>query len=105
MVRLGRLIVPRARVRAIDLTHIEALRVVARLDDGEDVALEGADAIRAVMELCPEAFEGRRLRFVRHAWAVHNLVGHPLMQLLAWLGMTRLGLRVHDATVPKPLSA
>ena len=35
-------------------------------------------------------------------WAVHNLVGHPLMQILTWLGKPELGVRVHDATTPRP---
>lgn len=33
-------------------------------------------------------------------WAVHNLVGHPLMQIFSWLGMKDLAAKVHDATVP-----
>ncbi len=54
------------------------------------------------MRLDPAFFEGRRFRWVRSSWALHNLVGHPLLQLLAWVGHTPLGLRVHDATVPRP---
>lgn len=39
-------------------------------------------------------------------WAVHNLLAHPLSQLLymaGWLvpGCQQLGDRLHDATVPE----
>ena len=63
------------------------------------------DAIDAVMALRPSALEGKRLRWARHAWALHNLVGHPLLQLLVWLGQTKLGMAVHDGTVPRPRPA
>ena len=46
-----------------------------------------------------------RVSIARGAWAVHNLVGHPLMQILAWLGERELALAVHDATVPRPRGA
>ena len=33
-------------------------------------------------------------------WPVHNLIAHPLMQILVWLGMPRLADRIHDGTLP-----
>lgn len=33
-------------------------------------------------------------------WTVHNLVGHPLSELLWLLGFERASHRVHDATLP-----
>lgn len=33
---------------------------------------------------------------------IHAAVAHPAMQLLALLGMPRLGVRLHDASVPHP---
>lgn len=33
-------------------------------------------------------------------WWMHNLVGHPLMQILNSLGMTGLGKKAHDETLP-----
>lgn len=70
--------------------------------DGRDERVQGQEAVDIVMRLCPSALEGRRLKFLKHRWAIHNLIGHPLMQLLAWLGCRSWGLRVHDATVPTP---
>jgi hypothetical protein len=88
-------------VTSVDTSRIEALEVSVRHRDGVDVAV-GQDAIDVVMALRPSALEGKRLRFARHAWALHNLVGHPLLQVLVWLGARRLGMAVHDATVPRP---
>ncbi|HTM68900.1 MAG TPA: hypothetical protein VL426_06410 [Candidatus Binatia bacterium] len=90
-----------ARVRGVDLSELDALRVTLRHDDGVAVA-EGIQAIEALMLLKPSALEGRRLRWAKNAWAVHNLIGHPLMQLLAFLRLHRLAMRVHDGTVPRP---
>ena len=55
------------------------------------------------MKIHPSALESRRLRWPRHAWAFHNLVAPPLMQVLVWLGFTRAGLWLHDVTVPSPI--
>ncbi len=40
----------------------------------------------------------------KNAWVLHNLIGHPLMQILSWLGFKDLAIQVHDATVPTPMS-
>ena len=34
-------------------------------------------------------------------WPIHNLIGHPLMEILGWIGLRRLGIAIHDATVPE----
>jgi len=64
--------------------------------------VEGPEAFNIVMTLCPSALEGKRAKYAKHAWAVHNLIGHPLMQICSWLKLTRLGIKIHDATVPEP---
>ena len=66
--------------------------------------VEGPQAFDVVFRLCPEALEGERAKYMRHAWAIHNLFGHPLMQILSWLGCTKLGLKIHDKTVPCPIT-
>lgn len=68
----------------------------------EDV--KGAEAINLIMLLCPAVLEGMRAKHVKHSWAVHNLLGHPLMQIFTWLHLTTLALWIHDVTVPEPLS-
>lgn len=97
----GDALIDPSRVRSVDLSRLDELRITLRHDGGEAVA-EGVQAIEALMTLKPSALEGRRLRWAKRAWVVHNLVGHPLMQVLAFLGLTRAAFAVHDGTVPRP---
>lgn len=71
--------------------------------DGLMEEVQGAEAINLVMRLCPSVVEGMRAKHIKHSWAVHNLIGHPLMQLFIWFRLTKLALWFHDATIPKPL--
>lgn len=36
----------------------------------------------------------------RFRWTLHNLVAHPLSEVLFQLGFEDLGNRLHDATIP-----
>lgn len=36
----------------------------------------------------------------RFKWTIHNVVAHPLSEILFLLGANKLSDRVHDATVP-----
>lgn len=40
---------------------------------------------------------------IRWRWTLHNIVGHPLSELLYQLGARSLGHHVHDITVPDPI--
>jgi hypothetical protein len=65
--------------------------------------LEGMEAINLLLRVCPQALEGdTRFKWHRHRWAFHNLVAHPVMQVLALFGFGRLGIRLHDVTIPVP---
>lgn len=33
-------------------------------------------------------------------WAAHNIIAHPLMELMTWIGLGHFGDRLHDATCP-----
>lgn len=98
----GTQIVPLASVVSVDTERLEELEVGLRLTDGRTVTATGLDAIEAVMRLKPSAFEGRRFRFAKGAWVLHNLVAHPVMQILALVGLYRWAFWIHDATVPRP---
>lgn len=63
----------------------------------------GQQATDIVMRLCPSAIEGANLRHAKRSWSFHNLVAHPVMQIMSWLGRTDLGLKIHDQSVPSPL--
>ena len=86
------------RVRISD--HVDNVLIVDQ--DGNQYIALGNDAIEAVMLLKPSALEGRRLKWRKHAWAFHNLVGHPVMQILAWLRCYKAAIRFHDWTTPAP---
>lgn len=97
-------------VNANWITHIDYselvehgwIRVYDKLNIPE--LIEGPQAFDVVMRLCPDALEGERAKYHRNAWVIHNLFGHPLMQIFSWLGLTSLGLKIHDATVPNPIT-
>ena len=33
-------------------------------------------------------------------WAIHNLIAHPLSEILYWVGLGRIGNWIHDHTIP-----
>ena len=37
----------------------------------------------------------------RFNYTIHNLIAHPLMEILHLLGFTKLGNKIHDMTLPK----
>lgn len=90
------------QVATLDCTELESFRVAVTLRDGRRFELRDQQALDLVMAIKPSALEGRRFRWARGAWAFHNLVAHPVLQVLASLGYTRLGMRIHDWTVPRP---
>lgn len=61
------------------------------------------NAIEVLMQLNPASLEGKRLKWAKRVWYVHNLVGHPVMQILAMLKFYDAAFWVHDITVPKPM--
>lgn len=81
----------------------EAVEIKINLIWGDDqVIAYGQQAIDIIMQLCPSMLEGHRVKFIKHAWAIHNLIGHPGLQILSWIGLHRLGFKLHDGTVPRP---
>jgi hypothetical protein len=101
-IKAGQAIIPVSAIARVDLARLEE-GIVTVTALGETHEMRDFDAFEAVMLLHPAALEGRRLRWPKHAWAFHNLVAHPVMQLLVWLGFRRAGIWLHDATVPKPI--
>jgi len=99
------LLIPTRDITEIHTSEVEDLILRVRVGSDEWYTLEGNDAIEALMLLKPSALEGRRLRWARNAWLVHNLIGHPLMQVLCWLGLYQWGIAVHERTIPRPTGA
>lgn len=102
-VKAGDAVIDTTEIRRIDCERlVHDGWVLVEYVSGRTERFRGADAIDIVMRTCPSFFEGRRMRWIRHSWAIHNIVGHPVMQILTWLGRPDLGLKVHDATIPTP---
>jgi hypothetical protein len=94
-----------ASIDTIDCSMLETKGTVSvQLKNGVLLELRGAHAIDIVMRAAPGYVEGKRFKWVRHGWAVHNLIGHPLLQVLAWVGLLKIGLLIHDLTIPRPRS-
>lgn len=72
------------------------------LKDGTEEIVIGTESINIIMRLCPAFLEGKRLKYIRNAWAIHNMVGHPLMQIFSWIGLPSLGIKIHDKSTPNP---
>lgn len=100
--RAGSVVFDPADVSVVDFSEVESLRAKITMKDGQVLYATGPDVIDLAFLTRPSVLEGKRMRWVRHAWVVHNLVAHPAMQLLAFLGYGRLGVKIHDATIPRP---
>lgn len=100
-IHTGSMLLPIASVQWVDLSALDTEGSIQILTDHGMFKAEGAFAVRILLELKPESLEGRRVRWIKRSWTVHNLIGHPAMEILSRLGWTRLGLKIHDATVPK----
>lgn len=74
-------------------------------DQNSQSLVWGQAAIDLAMRFGPQVLEGNpEFKFAKRAWMFHNLVAHPVMQILALFGLYKLGLKIHDATIPRPLS-
>lgn len=103
-IKAGDIMLPVRDIDSVDISRIEQ-GVVTVVTRGQRYDAHDFDAFEIVMLLQPSALEGRRLKWAKNAWAFHNLVAHPMMQIMVWLGFKKAAIRLHDATVPKPLGA
>ena len=100
--KAGTMVIPFEQVTKIDIGNLETHGFVNIYQGDRAYRADGFDAIEAIMAFKPSAVEGLRLKWPKNAWAFHNMVGHPLMQILAWMGMKRLAIKLHDVTTPVP---
>lgn len=102
-IKAGNLIIPCKAIEHIDLTRLEEGVLRLTHSGGQVAETHDFDTFEILMLLHPAGLEGRRLRWAKNAWAFHNLVAHPLMQVMVWLGFKKQAIRLHDVTVPKPV--
>lgn len=100
--KLADSLIPHANVSSIDLSRIDQDVVTVHTRDGRAFVAYGFDAVEIVMATKPSSYEGLRMVWRRWDWALHNLVAHPLMQIMAWCGMGRQAVRLHDWSTPRP---
>lgn len=104
---VGKKVVPLSTVRWVDFSQLATNGSIhVRLDNPgcPDVSgtfeLQGTEAVEALLVIHPIALEAAGARWMKRSWTLHNLFGHPVLEVLARLGFPKLGLRVHDATMP-----
>lgn len=102
-IKAGDTIIPLSDIESVDMAEIERGHLRIIYAGGKTAEAHDFDAFEILMLLHPAAIEGRRLRWAKNAWAFHNLVAHPLMQIMVWLGFKKQAIRLHDITVPKPI--
>lgn len=87
----------------LDCSNIENLEVKVFLKSGCSFLVHEIHAIEIIMQVKPSLFEGKRLKWPKFVWCIHNLFAHPLTQMLALLKCYKLAFWIHDVTVPKPV--
>ena len=91
-------------VSSIDYSNIETeYKITIVTKQGVIAVASELNAIECLMQIRPSALEGKRLKWAKRVWYIHNLIGHPLMQVLAMFGCYKVAFWVHDVTVPKPI--
>lgn len=92
-------------ISSIDYSKLEnEYKITIITKQGEEGIATELNAIECLMQIKPSALEGKRLKWAKRAWYIHNLIGHPLMQILAMFGFYKKAFWIHDITVPKPIA-
>ena len=103
-VRVGDKIVLVSDIKSVEISQLITEIVEVELKDGTKDHLMGFAALELVWLLKPSALEGNPgIKWKKHMWAIHNLFGHPVLQLLAWVNQYKWAIWIHDITVPKPI--
>lgn len=101
--KVGSKIINLESISFIDCSQIEKLILEVNFISGIKEIVEGLDAIELMMIVKPSAFEGKKLKFPKNIWIIHNLIAHPIMQILCLIGFKKQGIWLHDVTVPRPI--
>lgn len=90
-------------ISSIDCSQIEKLQVCVYTKTNQAYTATNLNAIELLMQTRPSALEGKRLKWAKFSWIIHNVFAHPLMQFFALLKMYKIAFWIHDSTVPRPL--
>jgi len=102
-VKSGDFIFRKDEIALIDCSRLEELIITLTLKTGQVIIAEDIHALELVMQVKPSMFEGKRLKWAKFVWFIHNVFAHPLTQIFALFKCYRLAFWIHDVTVPKPL--
>lgn len=91
-------------IASVDFKDLERLyKIEVTTQNGKTLIATNLNAIECLMRIYPSALEGKRLKWAKRVWYVHNLIGHPLMQFFAMFKLYKIGMWIHEVTVPKPI--
>lgn len=90
-------------ISSIDCSKIEELIVSVKTKQGLTFEATNLNALELVMQTRPSIVEGKRLKAAKFAWVAHNLLAHPIMQILAFLKLYKWAFWIHEVTIPKGL--
>jgi hypothetical protein len=100
----NRTLVPITDIINVDISELMSETVVVTLKDGSIEHVIGFFALELIWLLKPSLLEGNTgVKWNKHMWVIHNIIAHPLMQILAWFKLYEQAIWVHDITVPKPI--
>lgn len=103
LVRTDSAVIESSQITYIDISRIEDQIITIRIRGLSDpLLITGSAALELIWSLKPSVLEGKRLKWKKHAWVIHNLIGHPLMQIFAFIRLYGIAMWVHDVTIPKP---
>ncbi len=92
-----------SQIKHINTEKLEDGRLQIMDWDENIYCVNGIAALDIVMQIKPSALEGKRFVWQKNAWAFHNLAVHPMMQLLAFCGLKRQAIQLHDMSIPRPI--
>jgi uncharacterized membrane protein YqhA len=102
-IKSGDFIFPKDEIALLDCSDIENLQVKILLKSNVQIMVSGIHALELVMQVKPSMIEGRRLKWPKFVWFIHNMFGHPLTQLFALIRCYKIAFWIHDITVPKAI--
>lgn len=76
--------------------------ILLTLQNGDKEKVIGHAAIDIIMRVCPSYLEGKKFKYIKNSWVIHNMIGHPLMQIFSWFKLKDLAIKIHDLTIPVP---
>lgn len=102
-VKSGDFVFPKDEISLLDCSKIEELIITIKLKSGKIIIAKDIHALELAMQVKPSILEGKRLKWPKFVWFIHNVFGHPLTQIFALFKLYKLAFWIHDVTVPKPL--